>query len=140
MAERQPEGVERLPRKRNRAEGVRPVDVALFADQRVAAQARLDPNLIPLSGHQAHLDQRRRLERLDHAVMADRFLAARVARVRFLLNQRLQIPDQVIAPRALGRRRVAVDDRPIDALGLMPLELLLQRRLRRFAFGEQHQP
>src|ERR1700704_4866567 len=71
MAERQPERVERLPRKRNGAERVRPVDIALFADQGVTPQPRLDPNLIPLSSHQAHFDQRRHLEWLDHAVVAD---------------------------------------------------------------------
>ena len=42
-------------------------------------------------------------KRLDHAVVADRFLAARVARVGLLLNQRALIPDEVIAPRP-GRR------------------------------------
>ena len=100
VAERQPERVQRLARKRNRAQRVRPVDVALLADQRVPAQPRLDPDLVALAGHEAHLDQRRAAERFDHAVVADRFLAARIARVRLFLNQRLRVPDEVIAPRA----------------------------------------
>src|SRR6187431_1150192 len=50
VEEGQPERVERLPRKRNRPQRVGAVGVALFADQGVPAQARLDPDLIALAG------------------------------------------------------------------------------------------
>ena len=137
MTERQPERVQRLSRKRDRAELLRPVDVALLADQGVAAQARLDADLIPFPRHELHFDHGRTRQLLDHAVMTDGFLAASIARVRLLLNQRSWIPDQMIAPRARQRRRVTVHDGLVDALRLMPFELRLQRRLRRGGFREQ---
>src|SRR5258707_2268650 len=121
--------MERLSRKRDRAQRVRPVDVTLLADQRVTTQPRLDADLIALAGDEPHFDQRRPRELFDHLVMADRLLALRVARVRFLLNQRFQVPDEVIAPDTGWRRRVAVHDRLIDALRLTTFELLLQRVL-----------
>ena len=120
MFERQPVRVERLARKRNRPERVRPVRVALFADQRVASQPRLNADLIPPPRHQPHLDQRRALERLEHRVVADRLLAARIAGVGFLLNQRSVVPHQMVAPGA-GRLatggRTPPPDRPAPAGG-----------------------
>ena len=112
MAERETTSVQRLSRERDRAQGVRTVDVAHLSDQRVAAQPCLNADLVALAGDEADLDQRRSRQRLEHPVVADRFLPARIARRRLLLNQRLQIPDQMIAPGAGRGRRQTVDDRP----------------------------
>ena len=100
MLECQAKGVERLPRKGNRAQRVRAIHVAPLADERVAAQPRLDADLVALPRLEAHLDQRRVAKRLDDAVVADGFGPLRIARMRFLLNERLAIPDEAIAPRA----------------------------------------
>ena len=78
--------MERLPRKRNRPQRVGSGRVALFADQRVPAQPRLDADLIALPVTRRTSTATRR-QRLDDAVVADRFLAVRIARVG-LLNQR----------------------------------------------------
>src|SRR3954452_9730903 len=94
VPKREPVCVERLAREGDRPQRVWPVDVALLADQRVAAETRLDADLIALAGDERHLDERRGVERLDDAVMADRRLAARIARARFLLYQCFGVPDQ----------------------------------------------
>ena len=65
VTKRQPVGVQRLPRKRNRPQRIGSEGIALLADQRVAAKPRLQPDLIALAGVQTHLDERRRLERFQ---------------------------------------------------------------------------
>src|SRR5438105_10288023 len=70
MGERQPIGMERLAREGDRPEGVGAVDVALFADERVPAQPRLEPDLVAFAGDEPNLDERRRVEHLDDAVLA----------------------------------------------------------------------
>ena len=69
-----------------------------------------------------------------------RFLAARIARARLLLNERVLIPHEMIAPGPRRRIGMAVDDRAIHALRLVALELLLQPRLRVGALGEHDEP
>jgi len=139
MRERQPVRVQRLSWELDRPQRVGPVGVALLADERVPAQARLDPDLIPFAGHETDLDQGSLAQRLDQAVVRHRLVPARIARVRLFLHQRLQIPDEVIAPRAFWRRRPAVHDGAIHAFRLVPQELFFQRLLRRFALRKQHQ-
>src|SRR5947209_12278290 len=56
--------------------------------------------------------------------------------MRLFLHQRRRVPNQMVAPGAGARRRVAVDDRAIDAFRLAPLELFLQRSLRVRALRE----
>src|SRR5262252_4940418 len=131
--------VQRLARKRDRAQMSRTVCVALLADQRVPPQARLDANLIAPAGDEGHLHERRAGQPLDNAVAANGFFAAGIARAGFLLNQRLRVPRKRVAPRAGGRRGVPVDDRLIDTLRLAALELLLQRLARRRSLCEDDQ-
>src|SRR5215468_5758022 len=100
MREREPVRVQSLARKRNRPQRIGTVDVALLADERVAAQARLQTNLIAASRHELHFDQRRAVEGFDDAVPADRVLPLRIAWMRFLLNERAGVPDETVAPRA----------------------------------------
>ena len=69
------------------------------------------------------------VERLEDAIPADRLSRSRVLRMRLVLNQRPGIPDEMIAPRALGRLRDSVNDRPIDAFGFVASKLILQRLL-----------
>ena len=57
MAEHQPLRVQGLPFERDLSQRVRAVDVAPFADQRVAAQPRLQANLVTAPGSQPHLEQ-----------------------------------------------------------------------------------
>src|SRR2546427_2018965 len=136
MPERQPVSVQRLPRERNRSEMIRPEDVPLLADEHVPAQPRLEANLVAPAGDQLDFDQRRAAESLDDAVLADSFLAARIARARLLLYQRMLIPHEMIAPRAGGWTRVAVHHRTVDARRLVLLELFFQPRLRVGALRE----
>src|SRR5204862_8045822 len=98
MLEGQAICVECLAMKRDRTEHLRAVDIPPFADERMSAKPRLDPNLIALPGHETHFDERRAAEAFEHAVLADRFLAARIARMRFLLYEGLVVPDELIAP------------------------------------------
>src|SRR2546422_9066921 len=107
MPDRQPVGVQRLPRECNRSEMIRSEDVPLLADEHVPAQPRLEANLVAPAGDQLDFDQRRAAESLDDAVLADGFLAARIARGRLLLYQRMLIPHEMIAPRAGGWTPVA---------------------------------
>ena len=58
VREREPECVERLPRKVDRPQHVGAEHVALLADQRVSVQPGLQANLIALAGMEANLDQR----------------------------------------------------------------------------------
>ena len=57
--------MERLPFEPDGTQRLGPEHVALFANQCVAAQARLNPNLVAFPGLQPHLEQRRLLERLE---------------------------------------------------------------------------
>src|SRR5690348_616618 len=108
MREREAVRVERLAWKRNRPELLRPVHVPLLAAEGVAAHPRLKANLVALAGDEPHFDERCRVEGFDEAVFADRFFAARIAWMRFLLHQRAPIPDQMVAPGSRLRRRPSV--------------------------------
>ena len=94
--------VNRLAWKRDRTQEIGTENIALLADEGVAAQASLEPDLVSLAGPQSHLDERRRLERLDDAVFADGLLAAGIVRMRLLLNERPGVPDQRVAPDPSG--------------------------------------
>src|SRR5262245_57859550 len=74
MRDRHALGVKRLPRKRNGPQLVGSEHVASFPDERVAVQARLKSNLIPLAGMQSHFDERGSFKSFYHAVLADCFL------------------------------------------------------------------
>src|ERR1700722_18791519 len=139
MAEREAERVQRLSGKRDRPQQVRAVDVALLADERVAAQPCLYADLVALAGDEAHFDQRGLAIALDHAVLADRFLASRIARMRLFLNERLLIPHESIAP--LARRGIwtAVHHGLIHARRFVPQELILERSMSRGVLGDHHE-
>ena len=100
MREAQAEGMQGLTRKVDRPQRIGAVDVAPLPYQRVPAQPRLDANLIAAPGHERQFNERRPLQRFDEAVLADGFLAARIIRTRFLLNQRRGVPGEMIAPGA----------------------------------------
>ena len=138
VLERELPGVQRLSRKRDAADRRR-VGVHLLPHQRMAAQLRLQPDLIALAGDQPHLDQRGAAQPLQHAVLAQRLLASGVARAGRALNQLVAIPDQMVAPAAGLRGQVAVHDRLIDPLRLATQELPFQVRERRAVLGEHHQ-
>ena len=140
MIEREATGVQGLAGKRDGPQRVGPERVALLADERVPAQPRLNPDLVAPPGAKAHLDERRVAVGLEHAIVADRLAGPRVLRMRFFLDQRLRIPHEVIAPRPLGRVGPSVYHGPVDSLGLAPLELFLQRRLRPRILGEEDEP
>ena len=57
MIEGEAMGVQRLAFERDRPQRIRTEHVSPFADQRVAAQARLDPDLVAPAGPKSHLDQ-----------------------------------------------------------------------------------
>ena len=57
MLAAQPVGVQRLAPERDRPQRVGAVDVPLLPHQRMAAQSRLDPDLVAPPGSQPHLDQ-----------------------------------------------------------------------------------
>src|SRR5262245_33281795 len=137
MPERKLERMQGLPRKFDRPERRGAEDVSLLADQRVSTQPRLDANLVALAGHQANLDERRLRKLLDHAVFADGVFPGAIARVCLLLNQCTLIPGEPIAPDTRCRHGAAVDNRSIDAFGLVPYELRPERRLRGRMFGKQ---
>jgi len=115
-------------------------DVHPLADERVAVQPRLDPNLVPLARLELHVDKRTLPELLDDAVVAHRLHALRISRTCLLLPQRLPVPDEVIAPRAVLRPRMSVDDREIHALRVAADELLLHRLLRPRILCEHDEP
>src|SRR5689334_9757017 len=96
--EDEPGGVQGLTGEGDRAELVGAVDVAALADQGVAAEAGLDADLVAAAGLEADFEARGVAEALDHLVVADRLLAAGVARMRFLLDERGRVPDEMIAP------------------------------------------
>src|SRR5687768_9406005 len=107
-----------MPGERHRTQRIGTEDVSLLADQRMAAQSCLDPDLVPLSCLQSNLHERGIAKTLEHAVLADRLHSLRIARVRPLLDHCLAIPHEMIAPRALRRIGMAVHDRPVLPFGL----------------------
>jgi hypothetical protein len=139
MSEREPDGVQRLAFELYRPQGLGPIRVAALADQRMAAQPGLNPYLVAPSGNQRNLDERGAAERFQHSIMAHRLLAARVARVRFLLDQRRFVPGQPIPPRSGRRPWAAIHDGLIDPLRQAAFELRLERGLRHRRPGEQHE-
>src|SRR5688500_14285423 len=139
MIEPETEGMQRLAPEGDRTKRIRTVDIALLADQGMAAKARLDPDLVTTPGLKPHLDERCIAKTFDHVILADRFHALRIAWVGFLLDERLGIPDQRVAPGAGGWRRAAIDDRAVNALRFTPGELGLQPPLRLGILSEDHQ-
>src|SRR5687768_12848160 len=69
VIEGQAPGVERVARKLNPPQLARAERVPLLADQSMAAEPRLDPDLIPPAGVQAHFEQRGTPQRFNHPVM-----------------------------------------------------------------------
>ena len=63
-----------------------------------APQARLKSDLISFAGREPDFDQAAGGESFDDLVFADRLHTLRIARVGLLLNQRLLIPHEVVAP------------------------------------------
>src|SRR5579884_3058096 len=98
MIEGEPPGMQRVTLELDRPQRPGTVGVALFADQRVSAQPRLEADLVAAAGREPDLDQRRVAEALDRPVIADRICAARIAGMRLLLDERLLVPDQPIRP------------------------------------------
>src|SRR5436190_21679714 len=131
--------VQRLARKRNRPQPLGSVNVASLPDQRVPAQTRLNPDLVSLSGLQTHFEKGNVGELLDDAITAHCLGPLRVARVRPLLDERLAIPDEVIAPRPLRWLGSPVDQRQVDTLRFPLNELLLECLLRAWILREHHE-
>ena len=129
MTEGEPPGVQRMPAESDRAQRVRAVGIALLADERVAAQSRLDANLITSPGFESNLEQRGIAKSLERRVFTNRVGAPWIARVRFLLDERCRVPYQSISPRAGWRIGISVDHCQVHALRLTPLELRLQPAL-----------
>ena len=75
MTEGEPLGVQRMPAESDRAERVGAVGIALLADQRVAAQSRLDANLITSPGFESNLEQRGIAKGLERRVFTNRIRA-----------------------------------------------------------------
>ena len=133
-------GMECLPWKVNESNILRSIDVPLLADQRVAAQPRLQADLVAPAGHEADLDQGRvHAECLNDLVVAAGFGGTRIVRVRLALDERFLIPDKVVAPGSSGRRRYAVYESEIDSFGLVAAKLILQSHLDIRPGGEDHE-
>lgn len=139
MAECQTVCVKRLSCKRNRPQPLRSVDVASLPDQRVAAQTRLNPDLVSLSRVQTHFEEGHVGERLDDAITAHRLGSLRVARMRPLLDECLAIPDEVIAPHPLRWLRNPVDERQVYPLRFALNELLFECLLGAWILREHHE-
>ena len=132
--------VQRLTAEIDRPQSLRTKRIAPLADEGMAPQPCLDPDLIALPGDEPDLNQGCLREGLDDAVLAGRFLPARISSVGLFLDQRSIVPDQMIAPGTGCRFRMSVDDRLVDAFRFVPEELLLQRRLRGGMPGEDDDP
>src|SRR5687768_6199227 len=126
MVEREAPRMQRVALELDRTQRPGSEGVALLADERVAAEPRLNADLIAPPAVQPHFDQRRLAVPLADAVVADRFLRRGIARMRLLLDQRLLVPHQMIPPAPFARRRMAVDHGEVDALGLAAFELRLE--------------
>src|SRR5689334_16684606 len=98
MAHREAARVECVAAELDPAERSWSVDVSVLTDERVAAKARLDPDLIATASMERDFDQGGGGKPLEHDVAASRFVAARIFWMRFLLNQRLLVPDEHVAP------------------------------------------
>src|ERR1044071_6787129 len=118
VLERQPPGVQGLAPEVDVTKVVGTEYVALLADQRMAAQPRLESNLVALARLQTNLDQRRTREALQHPVVADRLLRLRVTRMRLLLNECLLVPDKVVTPHAFSRLGLTIHDGPVNPFRL----------------------
>src|SRR5690349_5926326 len=68
VTERQPVRVQRMATELNRTKAVRSVDVALLADKCVAAQPRLNANLVATAGSELDFDQAGPAQRFDGPV------------------------------------------------------------------------
>src|SRR5262249_27487151 len=139
MAECQTVCVKRLSLERNRPQPLGSVDVALFPDQRVAAQTGLNPDLVSLARLQTYFEKGDIGERLDDTVAAHRRGSLRVARMRTLLDEGLAIPHEMIAPRPLTRLRNPVDKRQVHAFGFTLYELFLERLLGAWILRKHHE-
>src|SRR5580765_7975217 len=107
MKERQPRRVQRLTREFDGRLVELVIHVALLAHKGVSPKAGLNANLVALPRDQAHLDERGPVEELQHPILADRLRATRIALGGLLLDERVTIPDQPIAPGTALRRGMA---------------------------------
>src|SRR5688500_5128186 len=105
----------------------------------MAAEPRLDPDLVALPGVQPHLDQRRLAKRLENFVFAARIGAVRIARMRPLLDLRALVPDEAVSPLARVRIRMAVDHGAVDPFRLATAELRFELLLCARILGEDDQ-
>src|SRR5687768_9705423 len=70
--------------------------------------------------------------------MANRLGSPWIALMRLLLDQRLRVPDEMVAPYARCRDGMAIDDGEIHTLGRSRAKLLLQCGMGAPLLGEQH--
>src|SRR5262245_26198634 len=126
MLQREMTGVKCLSTKLDRARTLWSKHVPLLAHERMSAQSGLKPDLIAASALQPHLDQSGVRKRLERAIVRNRRRAARVVRVRLLLDERFLVPHEDVAPRALRRLRMPVDDGDVHTIGGARFELRLQ--------------
>jgi len=140
MTKRQTIRMQCLPRKQNRSQLLWTEHVSLLPHEHVAAQPRLNTNLVALPGHELYFHERRSTESLEHAILADRILPARISRMRFLLDQRTLIPDEPIAPRPGFGRWVTIDDGSIHPLWFVAEELLFERGVCRRVLRDDDKP
>ena len=115
------------------------LDVSVLAYETVPPHLGLNSNLVSPARAQPHFEKRSMLERLEHAVIADRLDPPRIACVRLFLNERFRVPDEVISPGALRRFYPAMHDGVVDAFRFPALELILQGALCDRILGEHHQ-
>lgn len=130
MNEAEPVGVEGLAAEDDRSQRGGAINVSLFPDERVPPKAGLESNLVALACHERNFDEGRVAKGFEDPIPRHGILPFRVPRMRFLLYERPPIPDQPVTPGSRGRRRVAVDNRKIYALWVVPGELVFQPSLR----------
>ena len=63
--------MQRLTRKVDWADFVGPVDIPLLADEGVTSEPGLKADLVAFAGNQTHFNQRRGIETIDDAIIAD---------------------------------------------------------------------
>ncbi len=95
-------------------------------------------HLMGAPGLQLTFDQSGSREPLDRAVMGNRMLAASFAMHRHLLPIGVRSPDPGI-DRSGGRTRQSIDDRGIQAIDAVRLELLREALMRAIRFGDDQQ-
>src|SRR4029078_1202124 len=120
--------MQRLPRKLNGTQRIGPISIPRLSYQRVPMKPGLQSNLIPAASPQPDLDKRRAAQPFDHPIVTPGFLTFGVARMRFLLNELLLIPDKSIGPRSGRRCRMTADHREVHALRFTAPKLILQLR------------